>query len=172
MKFIFIAIGITSFSASYGQDKIILLRGDTISADIIQKSEEALSYRLHGESMTNTVKSSNVHKIILSNGRTEVVNKKRTYHKVTNEDDWESVEITFNESDVAGLTRVGEVVGKSSWGGVASEKGGRLAIEKMKRQAADKGCPIILITGGWDQEKDKPVSGYGRGVKIKGFIYK
>jgi len=45
-------------------------------------------------------------------------------------------------------------------------------MKDMKKDAAEIGAPVIPIVKGWHKEKDKPLSGYARGVELTGQAYK
>ena len=82
-------------------------------------------------------------------GREEKVTDKIT---VASKDDWENVVILEDKSEVAGLTKVEDIKGKTS-GWISYRTGSgkdKKAEERLKQGAAELGCPFVLITG----EKD------------------
>lgn len=160
------------YSAIYGQDLIIMLKGDTLKVNISKNLPEIIEFNYLNETLTNVEYKNNIQKIIYSNGRVQICNEKKELPNIENEDDWEKVIITFEENEIIGLTYCGTIEGSSNWGGIASVKGGENAIKEMKVKAAKIGASIILITRGWHKEKNKPISGYGRGVSLAGKAYK
>lgn len=171
-KIITLAIFWLSVCEIYSQDLLVLRKGDTLDVTIIKIVPDLVEYKYQNEMVVNLIAKKQIHKIIFSSGRIEVFNEKKDQPIIKGKGDWEKVIITFDENDITGLTECGTIVGKSDWGGIASIKGGENAMREMKKEAAEIGASIILITEGWHKEKNKPISGYGRGVKITGKIYK
>jgi len=173
MNKIFLLIGIFFLvNTIFAQDKIIMLAGDTLNVQITKTSPEHVDFKYPKESLVNSKEKSEIEKIIYSSGRIEVVNEKVALPIIKSKDDWEKVIITFDENDILGLRKCCDIIGKSNWGALASVKGGKKAMEKMRKEAAEKGASIILIVDGWHHEKGKPISGYARGVKLTGVAYK
>ena len=154
------------------QDKIVLLTKDTLRVHITENADDAVKFKYPNETLTTSVSKTKIQKILFESGRIEICNHIKDIPKVTGRNDWEKVLVTFEPQDVVGLTECGKVTGKSGVGGVMSVQGGENAMKDMKKDAAEMGAGIILITSGWHKEKDKPVSGYGRGVKLGGIAYK
>ncbi|WP_340114388.1 hypothetical protein [Maribellus mangrovi] len=170
MKQIFALLVLTlSISTTYGQDKIVKLSGDTIKCKVKEITDNNIKYIYEGEELLYNISKNAVKEIIFSSSRVQKFSKRVI---INGEEDWEKVIITFDKKDIDGLVECCEIVGKSSKGGVASVSGGKSAMKKMQKKAAENGAHIILITDGWHHEKNKPISGYGRGVKLTGTAYK
>lgn len=171
-RIIFIwAVFLISIDA-YCQDLIILLKGDTLNVTITKNASDLVEYKFPNETLVNSENKRKIYKILFGSGRVEVCNEKIKLPIIKGDDDWENVLITFNESDIIGLTEVKEIVGKSGLGGFASVRGGENAKKELRKKAAGLGASIVLVIGGWDKEKSKPISGYGRGVKLTGKAFK
>lgn len=160
------------YNSVFSQDLIIMLKGDTLKVNIIKNLPETVEFNFQNETLTNVEYKKYIQKIIYINGRIQICNEIKELPKIESEEDWEKVIITFEENDIIGLIDCGTIEGASNWGGLASVKGGENAIKEMKIKAAKIGASIILITRGWHKEKNKPLSGYGRGVSLAGKAYK
>lgn len=173
MNKIFILIGsFFIYNTVSAQDKIIMLAGDTLNVQITKNSPQFVDFKYPNESVVNSKEKDKIEKILYSSGRIEIINEKVALPIIKSKDDWEKVIVTFDENDILGLTKCCDIIGKSNWGAAASVKGGKKAMEKMRKEAAEKGASIIFIVDGWHHEKGKPISGYGRGVKLTGVAYK
>lgn len=173
MKKTLLSIGIFFLANTIkAQDKIIMVAGDTLNVEITKISPELIDFKYQNESAVNSKEKSKIEKIIYSSGRVEVFYEKITLPIIRGKDDWEKVIITFDERDIIGLVKCCDIIGKSNWGAAASVKGGEMAMEKMRKEAAENEASIVLIVAGWHHEKGKPISGYGRGVKLTGVAYK
>lgn len=155
-----------------GQDLIILRKGDSLNVTITKSLPDMLEFTFPAENSITILNKEKVHKIIYGSGRVEICNDKRTLPIILGKNDWEKVIITFDENEIEGLIECETIIGTSNYGSLASVQGGEIAIIKMKKKAATIGASIILITDGWHKEKNKPISGYGRGVKLTGKAYK
>ena len=154
------------------QDLIIMFSKDTLNATVVRNAPEVVEYKYENESAINVISKKQIHKIIYSSGRVEICNEKKNLPTINDRGDWEKVIITFDDNDIIGLNECGTVVGKSGWGGVVSVPAGEHVMKGMKKDAAELGAPIVLVVGGWHKEKNKPISGYARGVKLRGKAYK
>jgi hypothetical protein len=101
-----------------------------------------------------------------------MLNEIESLPTIVGKDDWKKMIITFEPIGVQGLKEIGIVVGKSGWGCLLSVEGGEHAMVKMKKRAAELGAPIVLIIDGWHNTKNKPISGYGQGVRLVGKAYR
>lgn len=154
------------------RDLIIMFSKDTLNVTVVRNAPDVVEYKYENESAINVISKKQVHKIIYSSGRVEICNEKKNLPTISDKRDWEKVIITFDEKDVIGLNECGTIVGKSGWGGVVSVPAGEHIMKDMKKDAAELGAPIVLVTEGWHKEKNKPISGYARGVKLTGKAYK
>lgn len=157
-----------AFSAT-AQDKIIMRSGDTLKVQITKTTPELVEFTYPKETLVNTEYKNAIVKIIYSSGREEVCSEKTQLQKINGVDDWEKVVITYTESDVKGLSKVGQITKTSGWGGtMATGLGYKDALKKIKKEAAKEGACIVWIT-------DKPnehTTQYGAGVKLTGIAYK
>jgi len=171
-KLIYLAILCLSLIEVKSQDLIVMLNRDTLKVIVVKNAPDVVEYKYQNESVINIVSKKEIHQVIFNSGRVEICNEMRNLPTINGKQDWEKVIITFDENDIIGLIECGTIVGKSGWGGVVSVQAGKAAMKDMKKDAAEIGAPIILIINGWHKEKDKPISGYARGVKLTGKAYK
>jgi hypothetical protein len=157
-----------AFSA-IAQDKIIMRSGDTLKVKIIKTTPDIVEFTYPNEDLENTEYKNAIEQIIYASGRNEICSQKTLLQKVNGVDDWEKVIITYTESDVKGLTKVGQITKISGWGGtMATGLGYKDALKKIQKEAAKQGACIVWIT-------DKPnehTTQYGAGVKLTGIAYK
>ena len=164
MKKLLLAIILTiTFFSVKAQDKIIKRNGDTLKVKIIHSSPDMVEFTYPNEEIINSEYKNSLIKIIYASGREENCSVQKKLAVINSEKDWDKVEITSNPDDVRGLTKLGEVVGKSGWGGAfAQGLGDKNARKDLKKNAAKLGASIILL-------QDKPDRS---GVKIIGIAYK
>ena len=84
-------------------DKIVKVKGDTLSVIVQAVSESSVTYLYPNEKATNTISKQMIREIIYSSGRRESFTN---VVSVKSEKDWKKVIITTNPSDVMGLTLV------------------------------------------------------------------
>jgi hypothetical protein len=145
------------------QDKIIKRNGDTLKVKIVQSTPDMVEFTYPNEASINSEYKNSLIKIIYASGREENCAGEKKLAIVNGEKDWEKVEITSNPDDVKGLTKLGEVIGKSGWGGAyAQGLGDKNARKDLKKNAAKLGASIVLL-------QDKPDHW---GVKLIGIAYK
>ena len=151
------------------QDKIIMRGGETLNVKITKNSPELVEFTYANETLVNTEYKNSIEKIIFASGREEICSEKNQLEKINGASDWEKVVITYTESDIKGLKKVGQITKTSAWGGaMASGLGYKDALKKMKKEAAKQKASIIWLT-------DKPneqTTRYGAGVKLTGIAYK
>lgn len=105
-------------------------------------SEYDITYIYPGETVTYTTSRNVVKKIRYGSGRVEKITDLII---INDENDWEKVITTHVPSDIKGLTLKGEVTTRAAVFGGNLKKLDKVAIEKIKRQAATMGAHIILI---------------------------
>jgi hypothetical protein len=77
--------------------------------------------------------------------------------------------VSYNESDLKGLEKVGEISKASGWGGqFASGLGYNDAIKKCKKEAANMGCGLIYIVDSPNRQNTQ----YGAGVRVNATAYR
>lgn len=81
--------------------------------------------------------------IQFASGRIEKVNDPIV---IKGEEDWEKVKIAVLPSEVTGLKQVGRIyaVGRPNFGRSLAKKE-QIALDKARKEAASKGCHLILI---------------------------
>ncbi len=162
-QIILLAIFFSNF-LMFSQDIVIKRNGDTLKVNITKSTPDIIEFTYPNESIINSEYKNSIEKIIYASGRIEICSQAKKLAVVKGVEDWEKVEITTNPEDVKGMTKLGEVVGKSYWGGIAAQGlGDKKAREWIKKDAAKMGASIVFL-----QEKaDK----FG-GVKLVGIAYK
>jgi hypothetical protein len=149
--------------SSNGQDKIVMRSGDTLRVKIVKTTPDLVEFTYPNEDIVNTEYKNSINKIIFASGRVDICSQAKKLAIVKGIEDWEKVEITTNPEDVKGLIKLGEVVGKSQWGGYAAQGlGNKKARKAIKKNAAKLGGSIVLL-----QEKADSF-----GVKLIGVAYK
>ena len=169
MKQILVLLVLTiSINTLYGQDKIVKLSGDTIKCKVKEITADNIKYSYEGEDLLNNISKNIVKEIIFNSGRIQKFSERVV---IKSEEDWEKVQITNLESDIAGLVKGDEMMAKknSGWNTTNQGKLQKKAMDKLKRQAAAKGYHIILII----TTTGSP-GGYGTGAKasVTGVGYK
>lgn len=163
MKQLLLAIVLLSFGIVNAQDLIIKRSGDTLRVSITKSTSDYVEFTFPNESLVNQEYKNTIAEIIYRSGRVEKCGIQSKLAKIDGIKDLEKVIITTNIDDVRGLIKVGEVVGKSGWGGKAAQGiGNRQARERLKKAAAKKNASIVLL-----QEKADTF-----GVKLVGVAYK
>jgi hypothetical protein len=155
---------------AYSQDKIYTHKGDSIVCKVTEMGEKTIKYKYEGEELTNSITKNLVSQVKFANGRTQKVSDKVI---VSSELDWEKVVITNVESDVEGLTRVGEMMAKASSGWSTTNQGKmeKKAMDKLKKDAAAQGCHIVLLLTTTGKGGHYGVSG-GTKASVTGVAYK
>ncbi|MDR3287439.1 MAG: hypothetical protein LBT27_08345 [Prevotellaceae bacterium] len=119
-KYLMILIALISSSIVYSQDKIFTHKGDSIICKVTEMGEKSIKYKYAGEELVNSMTRNLVSQVKFANGRIQKVTDKVI---VTSELDWDKVMITNIESEVDGLTRVGEIMAKASSGWSTTNQG-------------------------------------------------
>ncbi|SHJ89412.1 hypothetical protein [Epilithonimonas mollis] len=135
-------------------DQIYKHNGEIIKGTVKKLEDYSVVFTYENEDAENTIGKYAVEKIIYGkSGRTQDVTEKIT---VNGEDDWDNVVILEDKSYISGLTKKGEIKGKTGFvslhtGNSADNK----ANKKLKMEAAKLKCPFVLLTA----EKDINQSG-------------
>lgn len=154
---------------SLAQDRIIMRNGDTLTVKITKTTPDLVEFSYPNEELINTEYKNAIDRIIYASGRVEICSEKTQLQKINGIEDWEKVVITYSETDVKGLTRVGQITKTSGWGGtMATGLGYKDALKKIKKEAAKQGASIVWITDKPNEQTTK----YGAGVKLTGIAYK
>lgn len=168
-KIILVTVTMIIALSALAQDKIIMRSGDTLKVKITKTTPELVEFTYPNEDLVNTEYKNAIESIVYVSGREEICSQKTQLQKINGVDDWEKVVITYTESDVKGLTKIGQITKTSGWGGtMATGLGYKDALKKIKKEAAKRSASIVWIT-------DKPnenTTQYGAGVKLTGIAYK
>ena len=104
-----------------------------------------------------------------ASGRREECSQGIEVPVIKSKSDWKNVVITYVESDVVGLKRVGELKATSGWGGpLGSSMGYKGALNKLKKKAAKMGAGVVLV----HESPNKTAAALGGGVQVVGTAYK
>ena len=133
----------------FGQDKIILSKGDTLKTKIIKVSETNVTYRYFNEpeGAEYTTGKDKISKIIFSSGREEIIEKaaepsnRWTSRVVKSKDD---IQITYVSKDVEGMQALGQVFGEG--GGLTNELASKQALRRLQKNAFKLGAKVVHIT--------------------------
>ena len=104
-----------------------------------------IEYHLAGRPhLTEKISKLAIEKIIYQGGKTIEVSKKIA---VFDEEDWKRVKILDSKEEALGLSEKGEIVEKTALISFRSTANQKMVVEeRLKRNAARKGCPFIFIT--------------------------
>ncbi len=133
-------------SNSFAQaDEIYKHNGDVIKGTVQKVDEFTITFSYENETAQNTISKYAVAKIIYGkSGRVEIVTEKII---LNGENDWEKVIVLEDKNYIAGLKRVGEIRGKTSFINFHTGNTGDVkALKKLKMDAAKQNCPFILMT--------------------------
>src|SRR4030095_11073728 len=141
-------------------DKMKKHSGETLEVKIIKVNETTINYKFPNEDAEQTIGKYAVADITYgTSGRKEVISPKVV---INGKDDWESVQILTEASEVIGLKKGVEIKGKTA-GMISYNTAGsadKKATKKLKEEAAENGAPFILMTS------DKS-DGYGVKQSVK-----
>lgn len=131
--------------ASAQSDKIYKHSGEVVEGKVKRVEEFTIVFVYDGEEAENTLGKYAIEKIVYGkSGRQEEITEKIV---VKSKDDWEKVVILEDKSYIAGLKKVGEVRGKTGLINFQTgNTGDKKAEKKLKMDAAEEGCPFILLT--------------------------
>lgn len=173
-KLLFILLSLVSVSVFAQNDKIYMHNGKTIEGTVVRVAEFTVVFKYANEDAEQTVGKYAVEKIIYGkSGREEQVSDKIV---VNSKDDWEKVVVLEDKSQVAGLVKIEEVRGKTAFINYRTAAGSdKKAQQKLKEEAAAKGCQFILMTS----DKDLNLTGSNSSASLgstqsvkKGVAYK
>ncbi len=148
----------TFWNIGNSQDKVVLVKGDTILSKVIEISDNQITYRYFTEpnGPLYKINKNTISKIIYESGRIESyetqLSEVDTQTKFLGANKWKYVElkdysevgITYNSSEIQGMERVGEVSGEG--GGLTNEYAQQQAIRRIKKKAFSKGGKVVLIS--------------------------
>jgi sRNA-binding regulator protein Hfq len=145
LPILFFCIALIVSKSSFSQfDKIYLHNGKVNEGSVIRVDGFIVAYKFKGEDAEQISSKYAVKKIVYKSGREEDISEKVI---VNGKDDWEKVVILENVSQISGLTKGGEIKGKTSMINYRSNSGSeKIAMRRLKEEAAEQGCPFVLIT--------------------------
>lgn len=138
-----LVFGVTQVNAQV--DVITKHNGEVVKGKVVKLEEYTIIFKYDGEDAENTIGKYAVEKIVYGkSGRVENVTEKIV---INGEADWEKVVILEDKGYIAGLTKVGEVRGKTGLINFQTgNTGDKKAQKKLKMDAAKQGCPFVLLT--------------------------
>ena len=168
-KLIAIIILTISFAGVKAQDRIIRQNGDTIICKVSEITHDDIKYINEGEA--SNISKNTVQEIIFKSGITQNFSNRSVIY---GEEDWEKVQITSVESDVAGMVKGEEIKATSTTRSSIKNQAKieKKAMEKLKKKAAENGYHIVLLLNATDQGKVSKflVGGYA-GMTGVGYKY-
>jgi len=151
-KMLLIITSLAIFGTLFAQnDKAFLHNGKKVEVKIIKVAEFTITFSYPNETAEQVVSKYMVEKIEYASGRTEEITEKIV---VSGKEDWEKVIVLEDKAATVGLVKKDEVRGKTSGlmsfntAGSADKK----SMKKLKEEAAEMGCPFVLITADKDNQ--------------------
>ena len=143
-KILFMVSLLFSVGAISQSDSIFLHNGKTIIGNVVRNAEFTVLFKYVGEDAEQVLSKYAVSKIIY--GKSHRVENITDKIVIASKDDWEKVVILVDKTEIAGLTKVDDVKGKTALINARTPSGGNVkALRDIKQKAAEKGCPFILI---------------------------
>jgi hypothetical protein len=158
------------YAQNGGTDKAYLHNGKSYDVKIVRVNDFTIIYKFVGEDAEQTIGKYAVKKSVYSSGREEEISEKVV---VIGKEDWEKVVLIEDKSAITGLTKKGEIRGKTSgvFGFHTANSADKKAIKKLKEEAAEMGAAFILLTAEGDAKSSQGVGmGTAQGVK-RGLAY-
>ncbi len=145
-KFILSLVLFSVSLATYAQNDIITKHnGEKIEGNVVRVDEFTITFKYANEDAENVISKYAVASVKHGkSGREENITQKI---EINSPKEADKVIILEDNSYTAGLTRAGEIRGKTSFINMRSFSGGdKKAMEKLKKEAAEMGCQFVLIT--------------------------
>ncbi|GAA4325348.1 hypothetical protein GCM10023149_27620 [Mucilaginibacter gynuensis] len=151
-------------------DKLFKHNGETIDGNVVRVAEYTIVFKYVNEDAEQTVSKYAVEKIVYGkSGRIEKISDKVT---VTGKADWEKVVLLEDKSEIAGLTKGGDVRGKTAFINFhTGNSGDKSAEKKLKQAAAELGCQFVYVTSEKATNANNDSLGGNQDIK-KGLAYK
>jgi hypothetical protein len=131
---------------------MITIAGDTIDCKILDVNEILITYKFPTEDSVYTRSAIFIHQILFGDGRVQNISERTI---VSDERDWEKVFITYDETDIEGLVKLGEIKTRGSsaiFGDDGVENAQMEALKNLRKKAAKMGAFIVLVI---DQSSQK-----------------
>lgn len=157
-------------SLVYSQDIIHTHKNEVFKGKVVELNDKEIKFQYEGESLVNSIPKNLINEILFESGRNQKISDKVI---INDERDWEKVIITNLESDVIGLTRGEEMMAKASsgWSTTGEGKMQKLAMDKLKKEAAKRGYHVVLILTTTSKGGSYGISG-GTKSSVTGIGYK
>lgn len=129
--------------SAFSQDTIYKHNGEKLNVKVRYLTESKVIYGLAGDSKSYFIGRPEVEKIVYESGYLQSVTRKVQVQGVK---DWKNVVITYNQFDVVGLTKKGEI--KSDYGDkseVRKKAVDTKEAEKIQKTAAALGGHIVYV---------------------------
>lgn len=143
---IFFSLSATAYSQDEGMqmDTIILVSGKKIIGKVQSVGSSKISFYKADTKKVEDVTRKQIHKILYNNGRVEAFNSMA--YQAVDENNFQSVVVTENPSDVEGLYAYGEIKAKSGTSSKTAKAAEKNARIRLQRRAAGMGALYVLIT--------------------------
>lgn len=141
--FVLLSLPLSGMAQQATSDLIIKMNGDSLRGTVTHVGPVEITYTYPNETVTYSVSKNVTQQVQFSNGRIEKINDPIV---INGEEDWEKVKIAVLPAEVSGLRHVGRVyvVGQPAMGRSLAKKE-QIALDKVKKEAASKGCPIAFV---------------------------
>ncbi len=141
--FVLLSLPLSGWAQQPNSDLIIKMNGDSLRGIVKHVGPVEITYVYPNETVTYSVNKNVTQEIQFKNGRIEKLND---FIVINGKEDWEKVKIAVLPEEVSGLRHVGRVyvVGQPTIGRSLAKKE-QIALDKVKKEAASKGCPIAFI---------------------------
>ncbi len=133
-------------------DRIFLHNGKIIEGKITRVKELSIEFIYTGETAEQVIGKYAVRQVIYS-GSNRVENMTQKI-RIASIEDWENVVIVYDIAEIAGLTKVGDLLGSKN--ALSNSRADMKATRKLKQAAAESGCQFVLIT---NQNASTTISG-------------
>lgn len=122
------------------QDKVILKNGDILNVKVTKNNETSIEFQYPNETLVNVKNKREIKRIVYASGREEEI--ALALPVINSPKDWEKVVVTYDESDVEGLTKVCDLKSTRIFWALS---GYEECLNKLKKKAAKKGASVILV---------------------------
>ncbi|HPW97380.1 MAG TPA: hypothetical protein PK218_02350 [Flavobacterium sp.] len=150
-KIILVLTLVFGLNLAKAQDVVTLHNGSTLEGKVSSTDGATITFTYKGEDVSTKISKIAINSITYASGRKQVVTEKLV---LEGKDAFQKVILTKNPEDVEGLTRIGEVKGKTAFisyrtGANADKK----SEERLKEDCYKLGGVVVLVT----EDKDYAV---------------
>lgn len=133
---------------SYAQIDTLYINNEVTLARVVEVTEDAVKFIYPKEELINTVYKNRIQRIAFNSGRLQTFTEGSSFKKVSSVEDYENVSIAAIDSEVKGLTKIGDVSAKAKGTTTIAnqERVKQRAYMKLKIEAAMMGANIIYLT--------------------------